>query len=138
MVTLPSGVTSAKMVKAEFMEDLESLKLSVQMPVFLTNAFLLHKHTFPDNGTSLLGTEPEVVSNLRITCYNKLLNSIGYKRGGSQLWYQSTIALPEAASSKQMKKKFLKCNTTGCLVLFIDYIIEASDFEEVDEEFDVL
>ena len=127
------------MVKTEFNEDLSQILLSVQMPSFLTNSFLLHKHTFPDEGTLLLGTEPEVASNLRITNFNKLLDSIGFKRGGSPLWYSSVINLPEPSCSKKFtSRKYLKCNKSGCLVLFIDYLIEASNFEEEEEEFQIL
>ena len=111
----------------------------VQMPSFLTNSFLLHKHTFEDEGAMLLGHEREVATNLRITTYNKLLDSIGFKRGGSPLWYRSTLALPEPSCSKKFaSRKYLKCNKTDCLVLFIDYLIEASNFDEVEEEFKVL
>ena len=139
VVVLPSGIVNPKMVKTEFNEDLSRINISVQMPSFRTNSFLLHKHTFPDEGTLLLGTEPEVSSNLRITNYNKLLDSIGFKRGGSPLWYNSTITLQEPSCSKKFaSRKYLKCSTSGCLVLFIDYLIEASNFEEEEEEFKIL
>ena len=45
VVVLPSGVTDPKMVKVEFNEELTRLNLMEQMPSFLTNSFLLHKHT---------------------------------------------------------------------------------------------
>ena len=139
VVVLPSGITHPKMAKTEFNEDMNRVLLSVQMPQFLTNSFLLHKHTFPDGGVSLVGNEREVATNLRITTYNKLLDSIGYKRGGSPLWYHSTIVLPEPSCSKKFhSRKYLKCNKSGCLVLFIEYLIEASNFEEQEEEFDIL
>ena len=103
IITLPSGVTNTKMVKTEFNDDLTQVNLSVQMPAFLTNSFLLHKHTFPDDGMLLLGTEAEVSNNLRITTYNKLLDSIGYRRGGSHLWHTSIILLPQPSCSKKFK-----------------------------------
>ena len=139
IVTLPSGITHPKMIKTEFNDDLSKIQLSVQMPMFLTNSFFLHKHTFLGEGNNLIGTEPEVTSNLRITNFNKLLDNIGFKRGGSPLWYTSVIELSAPSCSKKFtSRKYLKCNATGCLVLFIDYLIEASNFEEVEEEFDIL
>ena len=61
IITLPSGVTSTKSIKTEMNESFDKVSVKVQMPSFLTNSFLLHKHIFPDNGMLLLGTEQSKV-----------------------------------------------------------------------------
>ena len=126
------------MIKTEFSEDLNKLLIKIEMPAFLTKAFSLLKHTFPDGGETLVGTEREVATNLRVTNYNKLLDSIGFKRGGSPLWYKSVVDLPEAACSKKLNRKYLKDIKSGCMVLMVDYLIEASTFDDEDDEFELL
>ena len=134
-VNLPSGITDTDQVKDYFNELMTHYVIRVSMPTFLCNSFKLLRDTFPQGGKDLSGKEEVVHQNSRVTAYNKNLDSISH-RSGQPVWWKASIKLPlPATSRKPLRKKFLVCEKTNCLVLCLDYVIEDSNFLEEKQGF---
>ena len=84
-------------------------------------------------------TNKEAINrNLRVKNYNEVLADIGHKHD-EPVWWKAVISLEEPACSNEfVRKKFKHCDSTGCLVLCSDTMVEDSDCMIEDDEFETV
>ena len=76
--------------------------------------------------------------NSRVENCNEGLADIGHKHD-ENVWWKAEMALEEpACSNKFVRKKFKHCDSTGCLVLCLDVIVEDSNCMIEDDEFETV
>ena len=135
-VVLPSGITSEKQVKVSMSDDLTSVVLMVIMPALMTDSCLLRKDTM-EIGVSPSDKE-SVDRNSGVKNCDEVLAGIGHKHDET-VWWKAEIALEEpACSNKFVRKKFKHCDSTGCLVLCLDIMVEDSNHMIEDDEFETV
>ena len=136
-VALPSGITTKKCVKVSMSDDLTSVVLMVLMPSLMTDSYLLHKDTM-EGGVCPPTNKEAINRNLRVKNCNEVLADIGHKHD-EPVWWKAVINLEEpACSNKFVRKKFKHCDSTGCLVLCLDVMVEDSDCMIEDDEFETV
>ena len=74
----------------------------------------------------------------RVKNHNEVLTDIGHKHDES-VWWKAVISLEEpACSNKFVRKKFKHCDSTSCLVLCLDVLVEYSNCMIEDDEFETV